>query len=92
MTNPDRKILVMWVIAVALITKRELANPTGVLPGLPNPAAYFGSAIVYGIAAVLAELVGDLAVILAFGWTLNIAYRSLVPSEAASSGVSKQGG
>ncbi len=81
-SNPDRKILVLWVIALALITRRELANPSGIPGiGLPNPAAYFGSAIVYGLAAVLAEAAGDLAFYLALGWTLAIAFRSLAPGE-----------
>lgn len=69
-TNPDRKILVLWVIAIALITNSELRSGQG----MPRPHRYVGSAIVYGIAAVLAEVSGDLAFWMALGWTLAIAY------------------
>jgi hypothetical protein len=69
--NPDRKILVLWVIAIALITRDELRGGQR----LPRPSRYVGSAMVYGIAAVLSEVAGDLAVWLAVGWTLAIAYR-----------------
>lgn len=82
-SNPDRKILVLWVIALALITRRELAKPSGPL-SLPNPASYFGSAIVYGMAAVLAEAAGDLAFFLALGWTLAIAFGVVAPKESAT--------
>ena len=78
MTNPDRKILVMWVIAIALITRDELHNGNQ----LPRPFRYVGSAMVYGLAAVLAEVTGDFAVWLAVGWTLSIAYSSLAPNKA----------
>jgi hypothetical protein len=81
-SNPDRKILVLWVIALALITRRELRAPSGI-PGLslPNPASYFGSAIVYGLAAVLAEVAGDFAFFLALGWTIAIALNIVAPGE-----------
>jgi hypothetical protein len=69
-TNPDRKILVMWVIALALITRDELRQGQV----LPRPSRYVGSAMVYGLAAVLAEVTGDFAVWLAVGWTLAIFY------------------
>lgn len=83
--NPDRKILVMWVIALALITRDEL-SPTGGAQQLPRPSRYVGSAMVYGLAAVLSELTGDLAVWLAAGWTLAIAYRTLAPNESQQTG------
>ena len=72
-SNPDRKILVLWVIAIALITRDEIKSGNT----LPRPSRYVGSAMVYGIAAVLSEVAGDLAVWLAVGWTLSIAYRAL---------------
>jgi hypothetical protein len=77
MQNPDRKILVMWVIALALITRDELS--TGAV--MPHPSRYVGSAMVYGLAAILAELAGPLAVWLAAGWTLAIAFQTLSPNE-----------
>lgn len=80
MSNPDRKILVMWVIALALITRDELRSGEQ----LPRPSRYVGSAMVYGLAAVLAELTGPLAVWLAAGWTLTIAYKALGPAEGAT--------
>lgn len=73
MENPDRKILVMWVIAIALITRDEIKSGVG----MPRPHRYVGSAMVYGIAAILAEFAGPLAVWLAVGWTLSIAYTTL---------------
>jgi len=68
--NPDRKVLVLWLIAIAMITWRELK--AGEVP--PAPHAYVGSAIVYGFAAILAEAAGDVGVYLAVGWTLWLAY------------------
>lgn len=80
MQNPDRKILVLWVIAIALITKDELSSGQT----MPRPFRYVGSAMVYGIAAVVSEFAGDLAVWLAVGWTLSIAYKSLSGSKGAT--------
>lgn len=71
MSNPDRKILVLWVIAVALITRDEIRSGYT----LPRPHRYTGSAIVYGMAALLAELAGPVAVVFALGWTIAIALR-----------------
>lgn len=82
MTNPDRKILVMWVIALALITRDELRQ--GQI--LPRPYRYVGSAMVYGLAAVLAEVTGDFAVYLAAGWTLAIFYGSVKDRSGAAVG------
>lgn len=76
--NPDRKILVMWMIAIGLISARELKS--GQL--LPRPHVYVGSAVVYGIAAILAEVAPDVAVLAAAGWTLAIAY-SLLENKGA---------
>lgn len=80
--NPDRKILVMWVIVLALITRDEIESGQP----LPRPSRYVGSAMVYGLAAVLAELTGDFAVWLAAGWTLRIAYLTLAPTEQPAKG------
>jgi hypothetical protein len=74
--NADRKVLVFWLIAVALITSRELSTE-GLPLGLPRPSAYVGSAIVYGAAAIVAEFAPALGVVAAGGWTLAIAYGSL---------------
>ncbi len=74
-TNADRKVLVLWLIAVGLITARELRTPGLPVYGMPRPSAYVGSAIVYGAAAILSEAVPELAVAFAFGWTLAIAYQ-----------------
>lgn len=76
MQNADRKILVLWVIAIALITRDELASGEF----MPRPSRYVGSAMVYGVAAVIAEFAADLAFWLAFGWTLAIAYQMLYGS------------
>jgi hypothetical protein len=81
----DRRVLVLGAIGAGLITWRELqspTSPTGVEGDdppldLPNPAAYAGAIIVYGLAAVLAEVNGPLAVALAAGWTLTILYTNL---------------
>ena len=81
-SNPDRKILVMWVIAIALITRDEFHAGFS----LPRPHRYVGSAMVYGLAAVLAELTGDFAVWLAAGWTLSIAFTTLSPNTAQTAG------
>lgn len=75
--NADRKILVMWVIAAAMLTKREIDEGEF----MPRPNIYAGSAMVYGVAAVLAEFAPDLAFWLAFGWTLQIAYQMLTTRE-----------
>lgn len=83
MQNPDRKILVLWVIAVALITRDEIRSGYS----LPRPHRYTGSAIVYGMAALLSELAPELAVVFAFGWTLAIAFRrqeQAQPTKAAA--------
>ncbi len=66
--NPDRKVLVAWLIAVGILTARELKS--GAI--MPRPSVYVGSAIVYGGAAIIAEFSGDLAVALAAGWTIAI--------------------
>ena len=73
MINPDRKILVLWVIALVLITRDEFRSGQP----LPRPYRYVGSAMVYGLAAVTSEVTGDFAVWLAAGWTLAIFYRTL---------------
>lgn len=83
MTNPDRKILVLWVIALALITRDELRSGQP----LPRPFRYVGSAMVYGLAAVTAEVAADFAVWLAAGWTLAIFFRS--QSQGKTAGTTK---
>lgn len=86
--NADRKVLVLWFIALGLISWRELKAPSGVLNGLggtiklPNPSAYVSSMVVYGGAALIAEVSGELAVALAAGWTLSIIYRMRGITEA----------
>lgn len=83
--NADRKVLVFWLIAVGLITARELRTKD--LPlGMPRPSAYTGSAIVYGAAAIVGEFAPDLGVIAAGGWTLAIAYQSLQAERARGAG------
>lgn len=90
--NADRKIVVAWMIAVALITTRELRQKTDRPLGLPLPSAYTGSAIVYGAAAIVAEFAPDLAVVAAAGWTLAIAYRSLGANPSGKSQPATTGG
>ncbi len=72
--NPDRKVLVFWLLTVGLITARELRSSALPIFGMPRPSAYLGSAVVFGTAAIMAEFAGDLAVVFAAGWTLAIAY------------------
>jgi hypothetical protein len=71
--NPDRKVLVLWLVAMAMITWGELRRGAR----MPQPRAYVASGIVYGLAAVLAEVAGDVAVFAAFGWTLTVAVNVL---------------
>lgn len=81
MTNPDRKILILWVIAIAMITVDEVKGGQA----LPRPSRYMGSAVVYGIAAVTAEVAADFAVWLAVGWTLAIFYKALANKAVSGS-------
>jgi hypothetical protein len=68
--NPERKVLVLWLIALAMITYKEVR---GGASKMPAPSAYLPSSIIYGIAAVLAEVAGDVSVLLATGWTISLA-------------------
>jgi hypothetical protein len=81
--NPDRKVLVFWLITVGLITTRELRTPGLPVYGMPRPSAYVGSAVVFGSAAIVSEFAGDLAVLFAAGWTLAIAYGTFAGKERA---------
>jgi hypothetical protein len=73
MTNPDRKILILWVIAIAMITMDEIRSGQP----MPRPWRYTGSAVVYGLAGVVSEVTGDFAVALAAGWTIAIFFKAL---------------
>jgi hypothetical protein len=70
----DRRILVLWALAIGLITWREFRNPSpdAVIPGLPRPWAYTGAAAAYAVAAIAAEANADLGVALALAWTVAI--------------------
>lgn len=70
----DRRILVLWALAMGLITYREIKRPSpdAVLAGIPRPWAYTGGTIAYVFAGLVSEANQSLGVALALAWTIAI--------------------
>lgn len=72
MIGPERRILLLWALAIVVIARRAIAAGN-----MPHPHSFAGSAIVYGAASLLSEVTPKLATTLAVGWTLNIVFQDL---------------
>lgn len=72
--NPDRRILVLWALAMGLITYREIVTPSSdaILAGVPRPWAYTGGTVAYVFAALVGEANAPLGAALALAWTVAI--------------------
>ena len=85
--KPGRLILLLWFVAIALITRRAVVEQKS----MPPPHAYVGSAMVYGTAALLGEFAPQLAATFAVGWTLALAYATVGGPEGPPENESKGG-
>ena len=70
----DRHVLVLWALALGLITWREFRSPAAdaVIPGIPRPWAYTGASIAFALAALVGEVNGRLGTALAAAWVVAI--------------------
>jgi hypothetical protein len=70
----DRRILVLWALAMGLITYREIKAPApdAIVPGIPRPWAYTGGTVAYVVAALVGEASASLGAALALAWTVAI--------------------
>jgi hypothetical protein len=70
----DRHVLVLWALALGLITYREFRHPAAdaVIPGIPRPWAYTGASAAFAVAAIIGEVNGPFGTMLAAAWVLAI--------------------
>jgi hypothetical protein len=76
--GPERRILLLWAIAIVVISRQALRAGT-----MPHPHAFVSSAILYGMASLLAEVAPQPATYLAAGWTLRLVYLDLASDEGS---------